>query len=164
MVEGQVGYHLRHRVEVTQFVNRVPSQAKHVLIRLIVLLLYLLIQGRSTFRLHQESSLAYHSIAAVALACAALYEELLYRCYLPEMLQRVLKKLPHRLQAFLTEIIPLLLFSSAHHYLGIAAVINALCAGIVLRHCVLKTQSIIPSTVAHALYNIAIYAVWSRLI
>ena len=134
------------------------------LVSSVIELLLVLRDDATAVRLHIETSFAYHIMAAAALSCAALYEEILYRFYLPEMLRRVTEKLPQKARLVLSELIPLLLFSAAHHYLGVAAVANALCAGIVLRRCAAKTGSPFPSAAAHALYNVAVYALCSRLI
>lgn len=87
---------------------------------------------------------------------SAFYEESLYRFFLPEALLYFTRNCKDRKMAAIDcEIISCMLFALGHIYLGILSVINAALAYIVLRICYKKTESIIPGTLAHFLYNLS---------
>ena len=88
---------------------------------------------------------------------AAFYEEVIYTFYLTDalasILSRINEKLNNKIILVTCEIITSLLFAFAHLYMGIFAVINALIAHFVLRYTYKKSNSIIPSFIAHFIYN-----------
>ncbi|WP_156144648.1 type II CAAX prenyl endopeptidase Rce1 family protein [Treponema phagedenis] len=73
----------------------------------------------------------------------ALYEEVLYRWYLPERGKLVLKTVNTSLsfgQKVIIECFPLLLFAAAHRYLGIGAVVFAFVMGTMFRMLILAVR------------------------
>lgn len=82
---------------------------------------------------------------------SALYEETLYRRFIPDCLVKFSqeKKIP----TIIAEILSILIFAFSHRYLGHPAVINAAVCGTILRICCIKTNSIKAGTIAHAIYN-----------
>ena len=89
-------------------------------------------------------------------AVSAFYEEVLYRQYVPFVaLYAAGNVKPLRL---ISEIVCVLVFAFSHRYLGWSAVINAFICGIILRWCYVKTQSVIPGSIAHFVYNVTVYA------
>lgn len=89
-------------------------------------------------------------LAILSILLSALYEELVYRQFLPET---TLKLLRNRI---ISELAVILLFALGHMYAGIWAVLNAFIAGILLRLCFTKTGSFITGFTAHTVYNIII--------
>ncbi len=89
----------------------------------------------------------------------ASFEEILYRFFLPvrtkELLHLVCNK--EKIVTFLSEGIPLLLFTFAHRYLGLFPLLNSLFAGILLRYFYTKNKSIFWNSIIHSLYNFSIY-------
>ena len=88
---------------------------------------------------------------------SSIYEEIIYRFYFCDALKRLLiyAKMPdNRLLFFLTESAGLFVFAFAHFYLGIAAVINAAIAHVVLRFLYKKTNLILNCVIIHFIYNI----------
>ena len=124
----------------------------------------------SRFLLHEEKSLSTISpeniwgwINALAgIICAAFYEEVLYRMYLPDMAKKLLTK-QHNTEkpedgrrkkiAWVCEIAAVILFALAHRYAGWLSVVNAAAGGILLRRCYIKTTSLWTNLTAHVLYN-----------
>lgn len=82
---------------------------------------------------------------------AAFYEEAVYRYYLPKCFTQFFS---NRAGIIFCEILCVLLFTFAHRYLGLLSLINACLAGIVLRVCCKKNNSIVPCFVAHGTYNL----------
>lgn len=99
--------------------------------------------------------------------CAAFYEEVLYRVYLPDAMKRIFvhrkggssfqSEVPQTtkkdLRSFALESAAVILFALAHRYVGWISVLNALIAGTVLRRCYIKTASLLSCFIAHTLYN-----------
>ena len=95
--------------------------------------------------------------------CAAFSEEVIYRFYLPQVFKDLLaKKFPkNRKLLVFCEGLAVLLFSLGHLYLGFLGFLNALCAGIALRLCMVRTKSLWIPFVIHALYNfISFFILW----
>jgi len=88
--------------------------------------------------------------ALISLIIAALYEELLYRQYLPD---ESLSIIPNKSLRLPMEILLILLFALGHSYLGVWAVLNAFTAGCLLRFFCKKTGSFLSGFIAHFLYN-----------
>ena len=88
---------------------------------------------------------------------AALYEEVIYRVFLPGAAETlfVKDKKRERFHLLIIEGAVIALFALSHRYLGIPAVLNALAGGAILRVCYKKTGSIIPSLASHSLYNLS---------
>jgi membrane protease YdiL (CAAX protease family) len=91
--------------------------------------------------------------------CAAFYEEVLYRKYLPE----TLKALTGNRFLLLCEAAVFILFAAGHRYLGLMAVINAAVASVILRVCMIKTKSVWYGFAAHCMYNFCMMAVYAYL-
>ena len=88
---------------------------------------------------------------------AAAYEEIIYRFYFSDSLFRLINytALAGKKWVFwFCELCGLLVFAFAHFYLGIAAVVNAAFAHIVLRFLYKKTNLIWNCVLIHFLYNI----------
>ena len=88
---------------------------------------------------------------------SAVYEEIIYRFYFSDALRRLLEYSPaagKRWVFWFCEIAGLLVFAFAHFYLGIAAVVNAAFAHVVLRILYKKTNFIWNCVLIHFLYNI----------
>ena len=98
--------------------------------------------------------------------CAAFYEEILYRFYLPESLKRNFKILTSgkldskksKQADFVFELAPALIFAFSHIYLGFLAVLNAFFSGIILRICMRKTKSVFVPAIIHCIYNFSVFA------
>ena len=88
---------------------------------------------------------------------SAVYEEIIYRFYFSDALKRLLDFSPAAGKKWIfwfCEIAGLLVFAFAHFYLGIAAVVNAAFAHVVLRILYKKTNFIWNCVLVHFLYNI----------
>ena len=104
-----------------------------------------------------------------ATAVAALYEELLYRWYGPQLLHRAVswklgfpgktayQKKNTRLKLFM-ETLLVIVFALSHGYGGWLAVANALVAGSILRLCAIRTTGPWVGFVAHLAYNFVQFA------
>lgn len=92
----------------------------------------------------------------LAFAVSAFYEEVLYRQYVPFIALHAVKN--RKVLRIIAEIVCVLVFAFSHRYLGWSAVINAFICGIILRWCYVKTESVIPGTIAHFVYNITVFA------
>ena len=98
----------------------------------------------------------------LSLLIAALYEELLYRWFLPEEIKYIFSsdstmsksKQTAKTLRILFEILIILLFALGHRYLGIWAVLNAFTAGCILRFICVRTDSVISGFIAHFAYNL----------
>ena len=116
----------------------------------------------------------------IMVAFAAVYEELLYRVYIPNRLHTLYElcvqrfRVSHfpfishlkdgRLTLFVTESPAILLFAAAHRYLGIASVCFAACAGAVFRFGYLRLKCRLPPyagitiiIVFHSIWNVFVY-------
>lgn len=98
----------------------------------------------------------------ISLFIAALYEELLYRKFLPEEALSMLPKsaqcrVPSTMIRFFAELSIILIFALGHRYLGMWAVINAFCAGMILRFFCVRTGSFLSGFVAHFVYNLIVF-------
>lgn len=99
--------------------------------------------------------------------CAAFYEEVLYRMYLPEAMKHLCvgwKKVPEFFLKWGPEFLAVVLFALGHIYLGRLGFLNALLCGIALRRCVLKTHSLWFSLIPHFAYNALIFLAVSRIL
>ena len=103
-------------------------------------------------------------------------EEVLYRLYLPESLNKFFSriKLFKREESFIGEkisrkapqeaewnlpgeILSVLIFALAHYQGGILPVLNALVCGTILRICLKMSKSLFPCILSHGLYNFILY-------
>ncbi len=89
------------------------------------------------------------SMALTALAFGAVYEEALYRFFVPQFF---LFYFEGKGKVFF-EAVSVLLFALAHFYLGIAGFLNALICGIILRVTYKKTEDLGANCLIHFLYN-----------
>ena len=108
-----------------------------------------------------------------ATAVAALYEELLYRWYGPQLLhiavswklgfpgKTAYQKKNTQLKLFV-ETLLVIVFALSHGYGGWLAVANALVAGSILRLCAIRTASPWVGFVAHLAYNFVQFALLLR--
>ena len=117
----------------------------------------------------------------IMVAFAAVYEELLYRVYIPNRLHTLHELCVQRFRAshfpfishlkdgrltlFVTESPAILLFAAAHRYLGITSVCFAACAGAVFRFGYLRLKRRLPPyagitiiIVFHSIWNVFVYA------
>ena len=92
--------------------------------------------------------------------CAAFYEEVLYRLYLPDAIKVVCARKntpPESTRAkrisFLCEATAIVLFALAHRYAGFLAVLNAFLGGMLLRRCFVRTGALWTNVTAHTAYN-----------
>lgn len=90
--------------------------------------------------------------------CAAVYEEIIYRFYLPAAFRKAFSFLKGRYAFLLYESIPVILFACGHIYNGMPALMNAFAAGIILRMHYRMTKSLSAVTAVHALYNFGAFA------
>lgn len=93
-------------------------------------------------------------VLLVNLVCAAYYEEVVYRFFLPEALRTLLPAKKIALHS--AEVFSLVAFALAHRYLGIVAVLNAFICGFILRVCYKRSSGIMLGTISHLAYNVAI--------
>ena len=89
------------------------------------------------------------SMALTALAFGAVYEEALYRFFVPQFF---LFYFEGKAKVFF-EAVSVLLFALAHIYLGSAGFLNALICGIILRVTYKKTEDLGANCLIHFLYN-----------
>ena len=89
------------------------------------------------------------STALTALAFGAVYEEALYRFFVPQFF---LFYFEGKAKVFF-EAVSVLLFALAHIYLGTAGFLNALICGIILRVTYKKTEDLWANCLIHFLYN-----------
>ncbi len=89
-----------------------------------------------------------------SLFVSALYEELLFRQFLPE---GALRAVNTKIARICTEIAVVMIFALGHRYLGIWAVLNAFTAGCILRFFCIRTGSFISGFVAHFVYNVIVF-------
>lgn len=92
-------------------------------------------------------------IIIINLLSSALYEEIIYRQFLPNTLQILFNTNKNKIIFYFIEILSILIFSFSHKYLGLFSVVNAFFCGIILRLCYLKTKTIYTGFIAHFLYN-----------
>ena len=88
-------------------------------------------------------------MALTALAFGAVYEEALYRFFVPQFF---LFYFEGKAKVFF-EAVSVLLFALAHIYLGTAGFLNALICGIILRVTYKKTEDLGANCLIHFLYN-----------
>ena len=88
-------------------------------------------------------------MALIALAFGAVYEEALYRFFVPQFF---LFYFEGKAKVFF-EALSVLLFALAHIYLGSAGFLNALICGIILRLTYKKTEDLGANCLIHFLYN-----------
>lgn len=86
-------------------------------------------------------------------AFSAIYEEVIYRFYFTDALKRLIK-FERKYSWLLFEAAGLLVFAFAHLYMGLAAVINAAIAHVVLRFLYKKTNLIWNCIIVHFIYNV----------
>ena len=89
--------------------------------------------------------------------CSAVYEEIIYRFYFSDALHRLLEYTPASGKKWIfwfCEITGLFVFAFAHFYLGIASVVNAAFAHVILRLLYKKTNFIWNCVIIHFIYNI----------
>ena len=89
------------------------------------------------------------SMALTALAFGAVYEEALYRFFVPQFFLFYFEGKAK----FFFEAVSVLLFAFAHFYLGSAGFLNALICGIILRVTYKKTEDLGANCLIHFLYN-----------
>ncbi len=92
----------------------------------------------------------------LGLSSAAFFEEVIYRFYLPKAFFEICMKffsLKNKKTLFACEALSLIFFALPHFYLGFLGVLNAFFCGLVLRVCMIKTQSIWISFSVHFAYN-----------
>ncbi len=86
------------------------------------------------------------------LSAGVFYEEALYRLFLPDT--AIYLAGGKKNMTVICEALCIMIFAFSHRYLGIPAILNAAICGLVLRVTKNRTKSIVPSTLAHLLYNI----------
>lgn len=91
-------------------------------------------------------------------------EEILYRYYLPNTFSFFIGNFFHddnsKTKRFLiesSELFSVILFSLAHRYLGIPAVIHAFISGVILRWNIKKTDTLVSVCLIHSLYNCIVF-------
>lgn len=88
----------------------------------------------------------------INLAIGVIYEETVYRLFLPDnMVNFISGKKNMWIPA---EILCVLVFALSHRYLGGLAVVNAAVCGAILRFTKIKSKSIVSPAFAHLIYNI----------
>lgn len=110
---------------------------------------YMLARQEAITRFLPPQTLLGWANVVAGIPCAAFYEEVLYRAYIPAALRRCLPVLP----PIVCEAAAVLAFAFAHRYMGWLSVIHAAVAGIVLRRCLCRTGRLWTVVVAHAAYN-----------
>lgn len=91
---------------------------------------------------------------------SAFYEESLYRQFMPEASLLFIRRFKFKTEKIKSlsikaiEITWIVIFALSHRYLGIPAVINAFCCGVILRKCFKSTNNILACTASHFAYNL----------
>ncbi|MBC6713622.1 CPBP family intramembrane glutamic endopeptidase [Treponema sp. Marseille-Q3903] len=83
-------------------------------------------------------------------SCAAFFEEVIYRFYIIDELEYLLK---YKIN-IVCEIVGCLLFAFAHLYMGWISVLNAAIAHIILRMCYVKNHRLWQCVASHFIYNV----------
>lgn len=99
---------------------------------------------------------------------AVLFEEVIYRFFLPHAMRKIVIHQGGRGQesvrdVFLCEGIPVILFAAGHLYLGAFGFSNALICGIALRVCMTRTRTLCVPLIVHAAYNFLTFAMYWKL-
>ena len=102
------------------------------------------------------------SYVVLCLFVSALYEELLYRQFLPDEAVCIISQssksgISPKFLRLATEIVIIAIFALGHRYLGLWAVVNALCAGVILRFFCIRTGSFLSGFIAHYIYNLIVF-------
>ena len=121
------------------------------------------INSKSAVRLNFADVNKFNVICSFLITC--FYEEVMYRLYFPQVLNRFYDSLcnlsfykkEEKIIRPLIEFTAILVFALSHRYMGIAATINALFAGFMLRWCCIKTSSVLTGYCAHFLYNVFMF-------
>ena len=149
--------------------------------------------GKTSVSPALPSSIAETLFCIVNFVCASFYEEALYRLYLPETLGSILKdaflqskKSGARTEeesaageegahanaargksaenaVRISEALSVVAFALSHRYLGLPSVINAFFAGIVLRICCKKSDTLWTNTLAHFAYNMLSLVLFAKM-
>ena len=149
--------------------------------------------GKADLHPALPSSIAETFFCIADFACASFYEEALYRLYLPETLGSILKDAflqskksgaktkkeraageegAHANAARgksaenavrISEALSVVAFALSHRYLGLPSVINAFFAGIVLRICCKKSDTLWTNTLAHFAYNMLSLVLFAKM-
>lgn len=93
----------------------------------------------------------------LSLFVSALYEELLYRKFIPDETISFTLQDKSLLYRIISEILIILIFALGHRYLGVWAVLNAFTAGCILRFFCIRTGSFISGFIAHLIYNLIVF-------
>lgn len=121
---------------------------------------YYVIHFQEKYTIKAPSSILQYIFLVLTFLFSAFYEESLFRLYLPEVCSKISGKVKNTFASLaIAELIPALLFSFCHRYLGWLAVLNAFLCHFVLRFCYKKTENFLYGTVIHAIYNILNFAV-----
>jgi membrane protease YdiL (CAAX protease family) len=105
----------------------------------------------------RPASVVQYIFCILNFAAASFFEEVLYRLYLPDILYRFISHIPLLTplsSEIISENVVVIIFAFSHRYLGVASVINAAVACIILRICCRKSGSVWTNTIAHFAYNI----------
>ncbi|MBO4403852.1 MAG: CPBP family intramembrane metalloprotease [Treponema sp.] len=86
--------------------------------------------------------------------CAAFYEEVLYRLFLPETLIMLIQE--NKAARVLFECSVIVLFAFSHKAAGISGVVHTFISASVLRFCTVKTGGILIPSAAHFLHNLSV--------
>ncbi|MBQ0039681.1 MAG: CPBP family intramembrane metalloprotease [Treponema sp.] len=95
-------------------------------------------------------------------ATGAFYEEVIYRQFIPDFLQKLVdSEKRKRLCFYGRELFALAVFAFAHRYLGWIPVLNSFICGIILRLCCRRTGSVVTGATAHFVYNTTLVAFYA---
>ena len=149
--------------------------------------------GKTSVSPALPSSIAETLFCIVNFVCASFYEEALYRLYLPETLGSILKdaflqskksgaktkkeraageegahkdaarKKSVETAVRISEALSVIAFALSHRYLGLPSIINAFFAGIVLRICCKKSDTLWTNTLAHFAYNMLSLVLFAKM-
>lgn len=129
----------------------------------IIFFLFCFIQNTPNTVLAEAPAGIFEQVSLIlSVIIAALYEESLFRIFLPNALIELFElfsPVSHlsrqkKICRIIVEIAVICLFALAHRYLGLPAVLNALFCGIILRICFILTGSIFIPVIAHSAYNL----------
>lgn len=127
-----------------------------------------LMRVEDTVRLLPPSTVLGWVNVGTGTVCAAFYEEVLYRAYVPYALKTIFTAKKNEAHArcalgkpvreVVCEAVAVVLFALAHRYAGWLSVANAAVGGVLLRWCFCKTRRLWTNVTAHAAYNAVMLA------
>lgn len=157
-------------------INALPLRAKSIYISFTILftisllffnalvfkyLSFVIPSGAKDIPIVKPSIFLEYVFCLINFICSAIFEEVLYRAWLPELILSFFK-IDDKKKIFnwIIELLVTLLFAFAHLYAGWLSVANAIFAHIILRTIYIKTGNLYSNMISHSIYNVLILFVF----